>query len=427
MPSCYRRYSRTVQSPSRYDLNIRNKTRPRKQTLRNLAKSRSLSALLSQLLVAYTVEIDNEFELRMAREGFPGAGLSLTLWTNFLQFVPSEGISFGDLAAISKSPREQLKFQLGCLERWGFVKFRYDGAATSAGAKRRGWGTKQGIGLDWFVLLTEKGKIAAEIWPPLWVEIEERWKNRFGDNLSELASSLRKITDQIETDLPAGLPFVFNENEDESCVPKSSMKLADLQISSILSQVLLTFAIQFNKRSRVPLVLCANVIRVLSDIAPVREGELPRLTGSSQESSDIGWRLKPFVILESDPAKRGKLVRLSPRGKLAHEDYYRITSEIEKEWEKKFGGELRRSLEKLLQLKSEDKSLLAKGLVPPEGVARAGVLVPALGRRDVGAAAKKRMKDLADQTKRFIEDPENSLPHYPIWGSKPGLWAVIKN
>ena len=48
---------------------------------------------------------------------------------------------------------------------------------------------------------------------------------------------------------------------------------------------------------------------------------------------------------------------------------------------------------------------MSQGLVPPPGTARAGDQAPALGRRDVGAAARQRMRDLVAQTGRY---PQNA-------------------
>jgi hypothetical protein len=48
-------------------------------------KPRGLSVLLSQVLVAYTVEFDNEFERRMGAAGYRGAGLSLGVWSNVMR------------------------------------------------------------------------------------------------------------------------------------------------------------------------------------------------------------------------------------------------------------------------------------------------------------------------------------------------------
>jgi hypothetical protein len=55
--------------------------------------NRPLSALLSQALVASTVEFDNEFERRMSESGGVGARLSLTVWSNWVRFISDNGTS----------------------------------------------------------------------------------------------------------------------------------------------------------------------------------------------------------------------------------------------------------------------------------------------------------------------------------------------
>jgi hypothetical protein len=59
--------------------------------------------------------------------------------------------------------------------------------------------------------------------------------------------------------------------------------------------------------------------------------------------------------------------------------------------------------------------ILAEGLVPPAGTARAGEQAPALGRRDMGAAARQRTRDLVAQTEMSPRHPAATLPHYPLW------------
>ncbi len=154
-----------------------------------IASQRSLSALLSQVLVAFTVEFDNEFERRMGEAGYPGARLSLVVWANLMRFV-GQGVSVRDLAAQALAPDNQIKFELGCLERWGFVVLRPDPsgdrpvlsrAHRQSGRERRGgWGSGRGIRADWMVRLTSRGLTASQIWPPLFGEIEQRWETRFG-------------------------------------------------------------------------------------------------------------------------------------------------------------------------------------------------------------------------------------------------------
>ncbi|HEY7176300.1 MAG TPA: hypothetical protein VH442_15400, partial [Micromonosporaceae bacterium] len=57
-----------------------------------------LPTLLSQALIAFTIEFDNEFEYRMPhrtadRPGGRGPWLtSMAMWSNFIRLVPDEGI-----------------------------------------------------------------------------------------------------------------------------------------------------------------------------------------------------------------------------------------------------------------------------------------------------------------------------------------------
>jgi DNA-binding response OmpR family regulator len=60
-------------------------------------------------------------------------------------------------------------------------------------------------------------------------------------------------------------------------------------------------------------------------------------------------------------------------------------------------------------------------LHPPLLDVRSGTQAPALGRRDVGAAARQRMRDLAAQTQMFVQDPVNRLPHFPLWDMNRGF------
>ena len=397
---------------------------------------RPLSALLSQVLVAYTVELDNNFELGMSRAGFPGARLSLVVWTNVIRFIPETGgISVRDLQTTSLSSEERLRFQLGCLERWGFIYFQQDKKSSPAGSqagsevKRDGWGSGRGIKQTWVVHLARRGRLAESIWPKVWPLIEERWKQRFGAGYAKLYGALQEIEQNRELELPLSLPGGGNVPWSEVYPPRKSQEeeaAVDIPLSALLSRVLLMSTIEFNQRSSVPIMLCASTIRVLNENTGVRLGDLPRLTGCSPEASDIGWFLNRFVVVESDPSgKRGKVAKLSPAGLKAQKAYYQLTSEIEKEWDGKFGTArvraLRSALEAILALQEDGRSVLGQGMVPPEGVIRAGSVAPALGRRDPGVAAKQRGRDSVEQTKLFVADPEGSLPHYPMWDMNRGF------
>jgi hypothetical protein len=410
------------------------KTKSLVSSTQGIASGRSVSALLSQVLVAFTVEFDNEFERRMGEAGYPGARLSLMVWTNLMRFVGADAISVRNLAVQALAPEKQIKFELGCLEKWGFVVLQPDPAddrpvATAmhrqSGRERRiGWGSGRGIRTDWMVRLTSKGHTASEIWPPLFGAIERRWETRFGkDEISRLQQTLMSVVGQFEVELPHGLPW--NWEGSIEFPPHGKRAGGRLSLPTLISQLLLMFRLEFDRESPTPLEMCANTLRVLGE-KPVRVAEIPRLTGGSPETSGIGWQIKPYVVVEPDPAaSRGKVVRLSPRGLWAQQTYHRLVAEIEKRWETRFGkeaiGRLRESLQGLFDRRSGDRPLLSEGLIPPPGSARAGDQAPALGRHDVGAAARQRMRDLVAQTEAFVRDPAGTLPHYPLWDMNRGF------
>jgi hypothetical protein len=119
------------------------------------------------------------------------------------------------------------------------------------------------------------------------------------------------------------------------------------------------------------------------------------------------------------------LVRLTSKGLTAGEIRPPLFVAIERRWETRFGKEriglLRELLQSLFDRRSGGETLLSEGLVAPQGTARAGDQAPALGRRDVGVAARQRMRDLVAQTADFVRDPAGALPHYPLWDMNRGF------
>ena len=85
------------------------------------APHKPLSALLSQILVAYSVELDCEFERRMLQTQSRSARLSLVVWLNVLRFLADGPVSVGTLAARALTAEAGATARLGCLERWGVV------------------------------------------------------------------------------------------------------------------------------------------------------------------------------------------------------------------------------------------------------------------------------------------------------------------
>jgi hypothetical protein len=103
---------------------------------------------------------------------------------------------------------------------------------------------------------------------------------------------------------------------------------------------------------------------------------------------------------------------LSEAGVKAQQEYYRCTRDIEEKWKKRSRTatkEIRESLTALLK-----RSELSDGLKPPPGTTRAGAQTPALGRVDIGPAARRRSQAFVIQTEAFARDPAGTLPHYPL-------------
>jgi hypothetical protein len=373
------------------------------------APHKPLSALLSQILVAYSVELDCEFERRTLQTQSRGARLSLVIWLNLLRFLADGPVAVRTLASRALTAETGAAAWLGCLERWGVVALQP--------GKRAGFGSGRGIRADWPVRLTASGETAVKIWPGLIPEIDARWSKRFGGDAATLRRSLQAIEHRIGLELPQGLPIAILKLPEFG--PRKSDAEDGLPLPVLLSRVLLAFALDFEHEFQTPISLCANAIRVLSD-EPVPETEIPKRTGCSDETAGIGWQHKPYIVVERDPARgRGKFVRLSEAGIRAQQEYYHRTRDIEEKWKKRFGaaaGEVRESLTTLL-----NRDELSEGLKPPPGTARAGARAPALGRVDIGPAALQRQRDLVIQTEAFVRDPAGTLPHYPLWDMNRGF------
>src|SRR6188508_91306 len=115
-----------------------------------------LSTLLSQVVVAFTIELDNEFERRFLEAGGGARVTSLTMWSNLLRFV-GDGITVRELVAAVGLPESSVRSRLGGVERWGYVSV---GPSTG---KREGYGSGKGMKDDWVVELTPAGRRAAEL------------------------------------------------------------------------------------------------------------------------------------------------------------------------------------------------------------------------------------------------------------------------
>jgi len=343
-----------------------------------------LSALLSQALVAYTIEFDNEAEHRLPHRttghgaSGPGDGapapwlVSLAMWETCMRYVTAEPITVGDLEA-----RARTGTNLDGMRRWGYITI--DGTARKVHKTRPGPAA--------VLRATAAGLRAREIWRPLPGFIEQRWRERLGaDQLSRLRDPLTSMVSRLDPGLPDCLPILGaalrSQGPDPRLPPRPDGTAPEaLPLSALLSRVLLAFALEYEREAGLSLAVAANVLRVLGSEG-TRLRELPALTGTSTES--VRWALGiltrgGLAAEEPDPAaSRGKVARLTPRGLAAQHLYHELTGTIERRWHDRFTpgvtGALRASLEPLA---AGQPPVLFGGLEPYPDNWRASVRRPA--------------------------------------------------
>ena len=237
---------------------------------------------------------------------------------------------------------------------------------------------------------TAAGLRAREVWLPLPGLIEQRWRERFStDQVDRLRESLMTVVGQLDPGLPDCLPILgaalLSRGPDPALAPAGHVDPAGLPLSALLSRVLLSFALEYEREAGLSLAISANTLRVLG-AGGTRPRDLPPLTGTSKES--VSWAMGILIrghlaTEEPDPAaSRGKIARLTPRGLDAQRLYHEFVGTIEQRWRERFTGSaigaLRTSLEALATAPDGETPLLFGGLEPYPDNWRAAVRRPAI-------------------------------------------------
>jgi hypothetical protein len=153
---------------------------------------------------------------------------------------------------------------------------------------------------------------------------------------------------------PSAVPASSAASATGAAVPVVSSAVAELPLWTLLSRVLLAFAVEFENAVPLSLAVAANLLRVLTPDG-VRSRDLPALSGTSREAvaMAMGIATKRGLVREGkDPdSGRWRVARLTPRGQLARDAYYEIAADIEAHWRARYGpqsvGALRAVLERL--------------------------------------------------------------------------------
>jgi DNA-binding MarR family transcriptional regulator len=348
-----------------------------------------LPTLLSQALVAYTIEFDNEAGHLLPHStsehgATAGSGpkpwlASMVMWCNCMKYVGPDGVQLGEMERLARTPTN-----LAGMQRWRYITI------TPGPNDRDG----KRPGPDAVVRATEGGRKAQEVWGPLFGVIDDRWRQRFGEHaITDLRAALSAIVDRVDLELPDCLPILgyglfssgrlgaatFAPRSKETARPDRD---ANLPLSSLLSRVLLAFAVDFEEGSRLSLAMTSNVLRVLTKDG-VRVRDLPILTGVSKEAvaMSVGFLEKHGCVTVEPvpPPGRGQRVRLTPRGHIAQQVTGNLVADVEDHWQTRFGTDAVRSLRSSLEPIVGDgtaQSPLFGGLTPyPDGW-RADVRAP---------------------------------------------------
>ena len=338
-----------------------------------------LATLLSQTLVAFTIELDNEFEHRMPHRttnhgsSFGPWLASMAMYLNCMKFTGDEGVTVSELERLARTTTN-----LHGMQRWGYVVV--EGGPDNKRSQSPNRRPVARPGRDWIVRPTLRGKMAREVWGPLFGVIEERWQARFGrDEIQRLREALSALLSRMDVELPECLPILgyglFSRGPVRNRGGRVELDAAlPPLLPVLLARVLLVFAIEFEGESEISLAIGANVLRVL-DEEGVRVRDLPQLSGVSKEAISMAMGIlgkKGLAVVETETGSRTKIARLTSKGVEAQDAYGRLLAKIEERWRERFGEEkireLRAALEVLAGEPGATVSPLFRGLEPyPDG------------------------------------------------------------
>ena len=367
-----------------------------------------LSGLLSQALVAFTIEFDNESERQLPHRTTwgPAAGsgrgpwlVSLTMWVNFLRFLPPDGVPLRDVADLVPL------VNLPGLERWGYVRVgpRPGGSRPSPSPSRK----------DAIVRPTRWGRLAQDIYAPLTGVIEGRWRERFGGTvIGQLSEALRTVVAPAGEEWPAFLPVSGAQRHEKGPNPPAvapGHRVPGTGLPTLLSRALMAFRAEFERDSALSLPVSANVLRVLTADG-VALGDVPRLAGVSREAVSLSvGRLDREGLAVTGPGPaggRGKHVSLTPCGVQAQAAYHRRAGGIVDGWRSRHGDGVIDGLAAALRAlyaepDGSDGPLISAGLVP-------------------GPQGWRAHPPYLKLTEAMIADPAGSLPNYPMVSHRGG-------
>jgi hypothetical protein len=328
-----------------------------------------LTALLSWVWIAHTIEVDNALEHATSERLRRHFRVSLPMWTNGLRFIDEDGITVTELRT-----RARAACNIGGLERWGWISVGEIG-----GARREGYGSHRGVKGDVILRPTRAGAYARRLWPGIVRDVEERWRTRFG---ADVMDALRHALMAVVTPMPWSPPEVHPSDGFHTHIVIDGEAIdAERPLVALLGQVLTAFTVEYELRVKVSLPLAANLLRVVGPDT-VRLRDLPAQTGLSKEGIAMatGYLRRRGLAV---PAPE-RALSLTPSGFKALDGYWLWSARLKDQG-------LRTALDAVVA----QRPALSVGLAPPEGCWRG-------------------TKPYLAQTQRLMDDPTSALPWHPM-------------
>jgi hypothetical protein len=326
-----------------------------------------LSAMLSQTLVAFTIEFDNEAERQIEHKttghGGTRGGLwlvSMAMWLNCVRYAAEDPITVGEMRRLARG-----RTNLDGMRRWGYITLTPDPA--DARSKPRETSLQ--------VRATPRGLRAKQAWEPLTGVIEQRWRERYGaDAVGRLTGALQAIASHLGNWLPDCLPILgyglfsagsrpgenrydairaeYDEYERHRVAGDGPDGM--LPLPWLLARVLLTFAIDFELEAKISLAIAANALRVI-DEQGTRIKDLPALSGVSTEGLAMATgylEKRGLAVVGTETGEKWRVARLTPAGSQVAAVSRNVLAAVEDRWRARYGagavGALRQALQPLV-------------------------------------------------------------------------------
>lgn len=329
-----------------------------------------VSTLLSQTLVAFTIEADYEFEQRMPhsttegrRRGQAAGGgnpwlVSLAFWSMCLAHVPEQGTTVGEV--LERGFLEDT-FLLGTnpgIVRWGYLRLD-PGDSTSKRPNK-----------SWLVRVRPAGHRAQQTWAPIPHLVEQSWCTRW-PSVTELRPALEDLVGRFDRALPDYVPVNAAQRSRISIPSRPPVPVKGADLPSLLAKALVQFTIEVEQVSPLPMVHAANVGRALVD-GPVVRRDLAHVTGVAKETLAVMVGiLEKTGVLRPDTHED---VALTAGGRAAAATTFAAVADVEHRWG---AVELREALEPLVGDGTLAGSPLRLAVDPPKGTWRANRRLPA--------------------------------------------------